>query len=232
MPTYLKLCQDVHRFCQIQGSFVSVNESGLNGEIAALVSAVWKDIQKIRKNWLFMRKETTSRALVVGTAEYDLSFFFPIVSDSDVSRWRTDYGSLILTDPTSGKKWPLPYMHKDIFDVKFLNSTENAAPTCWTYDPVTLAVYFSSPVDMAYLVTIGYYRTVQVLGETDTPNTEVPHFNSDWHDIIVYKAICDFSAGKSILGLNQKYEVKYAKAIGELLRVACPAERVQLNPIA
>lgn len=230
--TYREICQYVHTRAQLQGVFSSVSEAGINGEIAALVSSTWEDIQKLRKDWLFMRKDL-SKTLTVGTKEFAISDLFTVSSDSDVSRWRQDYGAMRLTDPDTGKTFFLPYLNQDALIQKYINSTENARPVCWSFDPTDLTLLFSSPLDKAYAMVAGYYRTVQVLGSTDTPDAEEPHiYPADWHNLIAYKALCDFSAAKSVIGLNQKYEVKYATGIGELLRVYCPARKVQLHPLA
>ena len=227
MSNFLEMCQDVHRKAQVQGVFDTVvNATGINGEIANLVKTSWVDIQKFRKNWIFMRKT------LAATLTADVSSFTPATlfggSTDDLSRYRTDFGAMVLTDPVTTKKRAIPYLEYDQFAPTFLNSTTASAPQCWSWDIATRTLYFSHPLDKAYTMAAGYYRTIQRLAA----NGESPYIQSDYHDIIVFKALTDFSASKSLVGINQKYELKYATAINELLRLFCPAEVAEIPRFA
>jgi len=86
----------------------------------------------------------------------------------------------------------------------------------------------SQPPDVAYTMELDYYRTPQILAA----NQDVPHIRSEWHNIIVYKAVSDLTAGKSIYGLHQRFDLRYNQRLGDLLRTFVPAAVATIRPAA
>lgn len=227
---YLDLCKRVHKLAQVQGQFGSVTDVGINGEIAQLVSDCWVDIQKFRKDWLFMFK-TLAFNMTVGKNTYTLAELFPNPGSDDLGYWKLIHrkASCYRTDPDDEKKREVLYVEYESFRHHFKNrSDEQRNPRFWTYHPSTYTLEFVDVPDKAYLIEIDYYRTPQIL----TENANIPHIRSKWHELIVYKALADFSSAKSIAGLNQKYEIKYASEIGELMREQVPGREAEIREVA
>lgn len=226
--TFLELCRMVHNRAQVQGVFTSVAEVGINGEIAGLVRDAWEDIQTIRPRLLCMIKEKTY-TLTPDIDEYSLAILFAVPGSDDFARWESEKKSLRLTRPSDGKVITPHYLDFFNFRARTLNDvSDSTEPRWWTYHPQSFAIHFYPAPDVAFTVAQDYYRTPQVLAS----NTESPHIRSNWHSLIAYKAISEFTAAKSMVGLHQRYELRYAQKIGEFLREFQPAATYHMNPVA
>lgn len=232
---YLQLCQRVHKLAQVQGRFSSVTDTGINGEIAQLVSDCWVDLQKFRKDWLFMWLELQFTMIAdPSQSSYTRAELFTVPGSDNLGMWKVIAAqtSCYITDPDDNRKSKVVYVPYEIFRDATKNTSTTGKPKYWTYKPGTLELKFNALPDKAYTVEIDYYRTPQRLGETDSPNTEVPHIDQKWHDLIAYKAVSDFAMAKSMSGLYGKYEGKYAIEIGELMREQVPARNVVIREVA
>ncbi len=226
---YLEICQRVHRLAQVQGQFGSVVDTGINREIAQIVSDCWVDIQKYRKDWLFMWKEL-SFITEVGREYYDTDYLFPTPGTSDLGYFKlVDYRtSMYAVDPDDLKTRSVTFVEYEQFRHSFRNESSTGSPRWWTYHPASYEIQVQGTPDKLYALTSDYYRLPQVL----TENVDVPHILSKWHDLIVYKALSDFGAAKSIHGISSKFEMKYAVELGELMREQAPARTVTIVGIA
>jgi hypothetical protein len=228
--TYLEICQRVHRLAQVQGQFGSVIDVGINSEIAQIVSDCWVDIQKYRADWLFMWKELVF-FVEVGRNSYDMAYLFPTPGSNDLGYFKlVDYRtSMYAQDPDDLKKKPVMFIEYEMFRHHFRNrEAGEGCPGWWTYHPASYEISLQGTPDKIYSISADYYRTPQVLGA----NVDVPHILSKWHDLIVYKALSDFGAAKSIHGLSSKYEMKYAIEIGQLMREQVQGKSVIVKGIA
>jgi hypothetical protein len=227
---YLEICQRVHRLAQVQGQFGSVVDVGINREIAQIVSDCWVDIQKFRKDWLFMWKEL-SFVTEVGREYYDMDYLFPVPGTNDLGYFKlVDYRtSMYSKDPDDLKSQPVKFIEYEDFRHSFRNREAGIGnPRWWTYHPASYELQLQGTPDKLYTLTSDYYCLPQVL----TENVDVPHINSKWHDLIVYKALADFGIAKSIRGLSTSYDTKYAEEIGQLMREQTPARQVAIRGIA
>ena len=227
--TFLELCKMVHNRAQVQGVFTSVTEVGINGEIAGLVRDSWEDIQKLRPRLLFMIKEL-SYTLSPTIDLYPLADLFAVPGSDDFARWEEDPGSLRLTNPVTGDQVTPRY--RDFFDLR--NRTLNSSdynpdtPQFWTYHPQTFTIQLFPAPHLAFTVKQDYYRSPQILAV----NNDTPHIRSNYHSLIAYKAISEFAAAKSFVGIHQRYELRYAQQVGELMREFNPEAIYKLNPVA
>lgn len=224
MSTFLDLCKKVHKLGQVQGAFTSVSESGINGEIAAIVSQSWVDIQQLRTDFEFMRK-TLSFVAQDGVSLHTLATLFPVTDD--FSRWMTETESAFITDSVSGYTSELLY--RDYAWIQRLLRNYNVPdqlPTHWSFDPATLDLYLYPKADKVYNATINYYRSAQILVD----NANVPHIRPDWHDIIAMKSLSTFGLHKGLGSLHSKYEMEYARKVGELFRHFVPYRTIAITP--
>jgi hypothetical protein len=227
--TYLEICQRVHRLAQVQGQFGSVVDIGINREIAQIVSDCWVDIQKYRKDWLFMWKEL-SFVTEVGREYYDNDYLFPTPGTNDIGYFKLqDYRlSMYAQDPDDLKKKPVTFVDYEEFRQGFINRSTSGDPKWWTFHPASYEIQLKDTPDKIYTMTADYYRLPQVL----TDNVDIPHINTKWHDLIVYKSLSDFGAAKSIHGISSKFEMKYAEEMGQIMREQVPAREVIVRGIA
>ena len=228
MSTFLELSQQVHKLAQVQGSLHSVADPGINGEIANLVKNAWVDIQGLRNNFTFMRK-TLAFTLSPTVNTYLISTLIPPPATDDVGRWIDDEGSLYLTSPAGGPPFAVRFLPYDSLRLMIRTYEDSAAPpSYWSFSPSNLALMFFPAPNLIYSGEIDYYRSPQTL----VNNQDVPHIRSQWHDIIAYKAASEFTAGKSIYGLHQRYDLRYSQRVGELFREFVPAVNATIRPAA
>ena len=193
MSTYLQLCQDVRRECGIPGTGPT-SVSGNTGELDRVVNWVeqaYREVQNRHNNWRFLRKGFT-----LTTVASDDTYAYGDVTDDATaaaitrfSDWRIedlkDPPKIYLQSAGSGTQRWMTYTPWEYFKSIYKIGTQNTgAPVHITFDPNDNIVLGPSP-DAVYIITGDYYRSAQVLAaDSDTP--EMP---SQYHDLIVYKAM-------------------------------------------
>lgn len=197
MSTFLELANELASEAGVSGSASSIaTVTGQTGQALRLVNWIkrsWTEIQRKHNNWRWMRSKFTFNT-VAGTDTYA----YGSVTDSRLSatisrfaRWLPfdDSGAAnvkryLTSGGVSGEIWMtnLPW---DYFQAVYKRGQQNNGPIVHiTIDPQNQWVIGPKPDDI-YTVSGEYMMSAQVLAA----NSDVPEMPSDFHDLIVYRAM-------------------------------------------
>ena len=214
---FLKICQEVNTYCGFQGSVASVSTaSGYQARLIQEVKRSWIDIQTERTDWDFLRK-VVDFSTVALTNEYSLETIFG-TSDHDFGVWETDS---ILYDYRL-----LKYLTYNYFLTLDNSESTGSDPSGYTIHPQSKNLIFI-PVDDAYTINAGYFRTPQEL----SADADIPLMPAKHHWTIIYKASMGLSAFVGNGTLHQDASFNYAKAWGNLMRDENPRKMMIMRPL-
>ena len=189
MATLLSLVNDVERESGTVAStqrLASVTGAiGQQEKIVQWVVQAWEDIQRMRGDWLFMRKEF-SYALTISQARY-----LPTnLGITDFGEWAQPVDGVSpykVYDPAQGvrdeTRVPVrPYRHwQNLYDIQ---SAEDNRPGLIAFDWQRRLCLGPAP-DKAYVFSGEYRRAIQTLAA----DTDEPDMPADYHKAIVWLAI-------------------------------------------
>lgn len=222
MATFLELCQKVHRLAGYQGTLSSVVATGYQATLVDHVANAWVDIQSLRDDWVFLKRNITLTT-VIGQTEYTITDLLanPV---SSIGKYRgiIDSNNSVLLNVT--------------YDDYLLDDVANddaGEPSKYAIHPTTQSVWINPP-DAVYNLDVHYYRKPFVMSK----NTDVPLVQSNNTEAvtlveyaIVYQAVVDFGIFMDRGGLYHGYNAKANAAIGSLMREQCPAKRIRVGGI-
>ena len=237
---YLQLCQDLSLEADIAGgTAVPTTVSSQTGELNRLVTWVkdaYIDIQN-RHQWRWLKREfeitTTS-----GVDTYAYSDTASVQDTTDADADITRFYSWYLQDPTDP-----PRIHLDSAGVgaqTFMTSTDwpnfrllyrigtqvDAAPNFIAVDPQNKIVIGPGPNDV-YKIRGQYIRGPQVL----TDDEDIPEMPSQYHKLIVYKALEKYGWFESATEVIQRAQKEGSRMMRQLENNQHPRMRVS-GPMA
>lgn len=203
MSTYLQLCVDTQRECDIKGSEIAAvtNQVGELARIVAWVREAWREIQNRSTHWRWMRSTFT-----VNTVASDDTYAYTDCTDSRLSlaisrfkRWiildddgRSNVKIYLQSSGVGTERW-LTYLDWSSFRAIYKVGTQNnQAPAHFTIDPQDNIVLGPKP-DAVYVVSGEYQMSAQVLAA----NADTPEMPSDYHQLIVYRAMKKYAGFES-----------------------------------
>ena len=195
MSTYLQLCADVQRECDVVGTEISAvtNQTGELLRIVNWVKNAWIEIQNRHTNWRWMR----SRFTVSATAS-DGVYAGTDCTDSRLSATITRFGDWWLTDDegfpmvrsyltsagVAGETLLRPLSWQYFYYLYRRGTQTDGVPAHVSADPQNNLVL--GPVPSAtYTVSGEYQMSAQVLAA----NSDEPEMPSRFHQLIVYEAM-------------------------------------------
>jgi hypothetical protein len=197
MSTFLQLANELASEAGVSGAASSIsavtNQTGQALRLVNWIKRSWTEIQRRHNNWRWMRSKFTFNT-VAGTDAYA----YGSITDSRLSglitrfaRWLPfdDSGAqnvkrYLTSGGVSGEIWMtnLPY---DYFQAVYKRGQQNNGPIVHiTIDPQNQWVIGPKP-DGIYTVSGEYMMSAQVLAA----DGDVPEMPSDFHDLIVYRAM-------------------------------------------
>lgn len=200
------------------------------GEYAALCRwyrDAWIEIQNAHdSNWRWMR-HTAKVSTVAGTDTYaygTLTDQTTLAAITRFKRWIADNDEdppkIYLTSAGVGTETWLSYMPWDDFKAIYRIGTQNNGfPAHITVDPQNRIVLGPKPNDI-YVLTLDYIRSAQVL----SADADVPELPTDYHLLIVYRALEKYAFRESAPEL-------LARAEKEAKRMMRQLEKNQLEPL-
>jgi len=214
MSTFLELCQDTARESgTVQGVQPAsvLSQTGRLAKIVYWVKRSWRDIQRSRSEWLWMRAEF-SVAVTSGTQRYTSASF----GLTRLSKWITDQGSTTIYKTSLGS-----VDETDIFFIDWQDWRRRYGrgvqvanrPVHYSITPANEIVFGPNP-DASYTVRGEYMKSPQSLAA----NADVPEMPAKYHDLIVYKALENLNIhDEAILNIKTSMD-KYDELVGNLER--------------
>lgn len=213
MSTYLELCQDTARECDVSGGdTVPTTVTGQTGELQRIVKWVaqaYVEIQNRHTNWRWMRHEFT-----LNTVADDDSYTFGDCTDQTTSlaitrfsHWAVndeeDPPRVYLTSSGVGTQTYMVYIPWEQFkQIYRLGSQTSQYPIHITIDPQNNLVVGAKPNGI-YTITSDYYRSAQNLSADD----DTPEMPSQFHQLIVYRAMQKFGFFESAPEVESRGQV-------------------------
>lgn len=210
---YLELCRRTNSIVGFQGVVSSVDATGYQETLTTAVRDAYKDIQRYRKDWDWMKKNKTVN---VGDAqdEYTLQ-----------ELWGEDTVDLAEYRYINYEGRRLPELDFDMYHLS--DWTDRKEPRLYSINPAGKSLLVS-PLDAVYQVDLFYIRTLHELsGNNDTPLLPERH-----QQLIIYMAIVKISTFIGNGTLYDMYTHEAAKGMGQLMREENPYREVRKRPIA
>lgn len=192
MSTYLQLCQDVRRDCEVTGSIATVSDqSGMLARIVDWVSQAYIDLQNKHNDWRWLRHGWT-----VNTVADNDTYAYGDCTDTTSSSAITRFQEWMIRDPSNpplcylqsagvGTEYWLTYVPWPTFRLVYKKGSQTSAAPQWiTMDPQNNIVLGPAPSDV-YVVSGEYQRSAQIL----SADNHTPEMPSDFHRLIYYNAM-------------------------------------------
>lgn len=224
MSTFLALAQRLRQEAGVAGTGPAsvLNQTGMYAKLVDWTARAWVDIQASKPFWKFLRNYV-QKTLVVGQQDYNVSADWSLTS---VDKWDQE-GAFIYKDSISNQNqltW-LPYPK---FRAENSHGFGSGRPRTLT-DRQGNVVRFDRVPDYAYVVTLDYWMTPELLAA----NTDTPSMPEHFHDAIVWKALMYYSASEGAPELYQTaarhYNLIYTQLV--LDQMETPG-KVQVYPLA
>lgn len=201
---YLQLCQRLRQDCRISGSGPTtvVSQTGEYGKVVDWIDTAYEDIQNLHANWRFLQQDFDF-TLTIGTREYSPAD----AGITDLSRWKTEeYGDVrcYLTAADEQRLFYLPWGEfRDLYLIGNSRTT-SGRPSHFSIKPDNKICFDVLP-DAAYTVLGEYFQTP----DTMTADADEPLFPSNYHMVLVYRAMmfygADYAADEKYTHGNNEY---------------------------
>ena len=235
MSTYLELCQDTCRECDIAGGdtvpTAVASQSGELQRIVKWVAQAYVEIQGKYPSWRWMRREFTLDT-VASQRAYTFADAIDVIDTVAISRFRrwiiedvNDPPRLYLVSAgVGGETWltftPWSWF-KRIYNIGN-NRTVEGFPAHITVDHQNNLVLGQIPNGI-YRMTGDYYAAAQVLAV----DADIPEMPAQFHQLIVYRAMHKYGLFESAPEV-----IEYAKTEGNKLMRALEQDQLQRIELA
>lgn len=199
MSTYLVLCQETARECDVAGAAASAVPTAVTGQVGELkrivewVKQAWTELQNRHPNWRWMRSTFS-----VNTVSGDDTYAGTDCTDSRLSttidrfaRWipvdDEGYSNVkcYLSSSGVGTEGWLRFLPWTTFrSIYKVGTQNNGYPAHFTIDPQDNLVLGPKP-DGVYVVTGEYQMSAQTLSANGT----TPEMPAQFHQLVVYLAM-------------------------------------------
>lgn len=221
---FLQLCQRVRRKCRISGSGPVTVIGTQVEEYARIIdwtTEAWMDLQSMRPDWVWMQA-SASFITTLNKATYSPA----VIGLSDFGNWKLDtFRNYVTANGSSSEIMMTAIDYKNWNDTYQFGATRLAVsrPVEFTVTPdFSIGL---GPVPIAgYTVTGDYFKV-----PTDmTLDADIPNIPTQFHMIIVYKAMMYYGASEGAPEVYQEGEIEYRKllnrlSIQQLLDVSMPS---------
>ncbi len=230
--TFLELVQDLARQSgTLAGGTTIASVSGVTGRAEKLVNwiaSAWTDIQN-QRDWNWMRGEFTS-ALAVGTKRYTAAGSFSLTRFRKWVDETPDWQPLTIYDDDIGvsDEAPLSQIPYTLWRTKYDRGTqENSRPVEYAFSPSGELCVGPVPDD-DYVVRGEYWKSAQTL----SANADTPEMPTDYHKIIVYRAMALMAAGDESVPTLQFVQPEYRRLFHNLCVQQLPSISTRGNAMA
>jgi hypothetical protein len=214
MVTFLAGCQRLRQEAGLSGSgpVSTVNQTGESKQIVDWYNSAYIDVLSEHTNWLFMQDEFTFQT-IAAKRRYSITD----TGVTDLQKWKTDgYGSFRVYLTSSGvnnEQFMYPILWEDYRQMYLFGSTRTSSglPSYFAIRPDKSLDFYLVPNDI-YTITGEYFKKPSEL----SGNTDEPIFPSEFHMIIVWRALMYYAGFDAA---NEKYatgKTEYRKLLMRL----------------
>lgn len=222
--TFLTLCQDAARDCDLAGgSAVPTDVTTQTGELQRIVKFVenqWVQLQARHQDWRFMRSPFTFDTTISdGEYEYtDIKDGISATTISRFSRWRVNDpdnpATCFLTATGVGVEYRLIYLNWNAFKNSYLIGTQvDSQPVYITVDPRD-NLHLGPVPSAVYTIEGTYQKSPQIM----TADGDVPDFSGQDHheQIIKWLAMKQYALSESDDSILFWAEMEYNRMVRTL----------------
>ena len=214
--TFLELANQLLKETGVDDNGVASvsGQTGMQLKAVNWIIRAWRDIQNMRY-WHFLWQNGTFTT-VVGQQSYT-----PTLNPT-LNAWVTD--SVHINDGTqtsylTHKPWAQWQQER--------LTVQSGKPSEFTIDPTDKLIFNTLP-DAIYTIDFDYYRTPQILAA----NNDVPIMPSQFHDVILYKAMEYLATEQDAMEIYQASAITLNRLLVDLKESQLPQIRVGSTPIA
>ena len=209
---YLQLVNRTRVECGITGPALTTVQSitGEAARIASWVSSAWVDIQTSKEDWLFMRDSVTFNCTT------QQQFYTPTQAGigSTFANWKRDSFRCSSVGQNYADEQLMNFMEYTTFRNLYMYGnmrTTYARPVVITIDPEKQLGLGSIP-DQEYVIDGEYYvKPIELSADTDTP--ALP---SNFHMLIVFRAMYYYGGYESASEVYQRGEYEFKRLMERL----------------
>jgi hypothetical protein len=192
MSTFLELCKDLVMEAGISGSGPTtvVSQSGEMGRVVSWIAKAYLELQDKKANWDFHRTDFSS-PLVIGTTTYTALALTPALTDH--GNWAIDtFRCYNTTTGLNDEKWMTFIPWQTFRDAYLFSANRNVQgrPMRFTVRPEDKAIVTFPIPDDTYTIEGEYFKRAQKM----TVDTDQPLFPSQYHAILVWRALMFYGA--------------------------------------
>lgn len=233
MSTFLQLVAAVKRESGLTGGAPSAFSSATGDDLRIFhwVSWSWREIDLMHETWLWRHGEataTTSGSRVLsGSADFGLPDFGRWMQPDDIYR----PSCYRVSDGASSER---PLLWRDYNDFRNLFELGSHIPgglQYWSIKPDGSMVVGPTQ-DEPHIVRAQYIKRHMPLEEQTPPETATPGMPTDFHPLIVWKALMQYGGFDAGTEVWQRAERNYNSLISSLLQSQLPPMRWARRPLA
>lgn len=188
---FLDICKRIAERTNVSGTVVStVGQTGEHARVVRLANEAWLDIQQASEDWRWMRKQF-SFPTVSGQGTYSVN---EVTGVAEIRKYRTGDRSVRCWDVTRGTQDAqfLAEWDYESYEDSYIYGAQNSGrPTIFAVRDDNALCLGNVPGDAAHQVA-GWY---QAAASDLTGNDATPGMPSEFHMLIVFRAMMKFGAG-------------------------------------
>lgn len=218
MSTFLEICQDLRREAGISGTGPSsvTSQTGEMQRVVEWVLMAYRTVQNLHPCWQFLQADF-SFSTIANVSTYTRASI-PL---DELGSWKTDTLMIYLTSDGINGQMDLDYLPWDDFAPTYQRgstSTQTGKPTLFTVKPDQSLLFWPIP-DAVYTIDGEYFKRAQTM----TAGTDEPLIPSQFHDVILWRALMYYGA---FAAADEKYthgQNEYGQVLAALEANQLPA---------
>jgi len=205
------------------GPTTSVGAQGVEAVLATVVKDAYLDIQNLREEFDFLNAKKSFLTEVAKDEYTPEEIFLP----DAVNLNKYDLSSFRLTSP-SGKKTVLTYKDREVLESRYINSTDRNEPGVFSIDFSDNSVILKPIPNGTYTVSFRYWEQPEIL----TEDVQVPKLPTQFHLLIVYKAVEKMAIYMNIQGAYGEYSYEAKMMTNQLMRKSLRKKTLRARALA
>ena len=228
---YIQLIQRLKRESGRSGT-VPASVAVLAGDdlnLGAWVADAWRDVQRRRADWAWMRK-TVIGPLPNASGAYAATDIDPLATDlarwQDSTRW---YAVRCFATATPGQVWDLLWLPYEQFQALFMVAQPApGAPQYWSVAPDNRLLLGPAPTLATYSVRADYWaRPSELALDADTPGMP-----AQFHMLLVWRALLEVAGFDAAPEVEVRAKRNLRMAWSDLLDDQAPRMQLTDEPLA
>lgn len=200
---FLEGVQRLRMECGVEGLTGPVSVTDQTGEMLELVTwynSAYEDILNLHKNWRFMQEEFSFNT-IASVSTYTAAG----VNITDLGEWITDDTRVYLLQADEQRIEYMPWAQ--FKESTQIGTIQTGRPSLYSVKPDNSLVFWPTP-DTEYTVVGEYYKKPE---QMDIADASEPVFPSQYHMIIVWRALIYYGAGLAALEKHAFGQAEYTR---------------------